>query len=300
MYAAKARGKGRYEVYQPALQTGHGGATGADRRPAAGRGRSGVRALLPADRQPRRRRRHRARGAGPLAPSRTWACCSPRSSSPWPRRPASSCRSAGGCSTRPASRPASGSATAPMPRRLRISVNISARHFQHDSLVRRRVHGADGDRLRPHCLVLEITENVLVQDAESVIARMLELKELGVAFAIDDFGTGYSSLSYLKRFPIDILKVDKSFVDDVVEDSALAETIVRLGTDAAPPDRGRGHRAGRPGRGPPVVRLRVRTGLLPVPAAPHPTRSRCLPDKRGVGRGRHRSTDRPYRRRSVR
>jgi EAL domain-containing protein (putative c-di-GMP-specific phosphodiesterase class I) len=80
--------------------------------------------------------------------------------------------------------------------------------------------------------VLEITESVLVQDAESVIAQMLELKLLGVAFAIDDFGTGYSSLSYLKRFPIDILKVDKSFVDDVgdsVEDGALAEAIVQLG-----------------------------------------------------------------------
>ena len=61
---------------------------------------------------------------------------------------------------------------------------------------------------------------------------MLELKTLGVAFAVDDFGTGYSSLSYLKRFPIDILKVDKSFVDDVgdpTRDSALAQAIVQLG-----------------------------------------------------------------------
>ena len=72
----------------------------------------------------------------------------------------------------------------------------------------------------------------LVQEAESVIERMLELKALGVSFAIDDFGTGYSSLSYLRRFPIDILKLDKSFVDNVAvsaEDGALAETIVQLG-----------------------------------------------------------------------
>jgi len=117
-------------------------------------------------------------------------------------------------------------------RGLRVSVNISARHFQHKGLfddVSRAVRAADLD---PSCLVLEITESVLVQDSESVIAQMLELKMLGVAFAIDDFGTGYSSLSYLKRFPIDILKVDKSFVDDVgdsIEQGALAEAIVQLG-----------------------------------------------------------------------
>ncbi|MGA2211208.1 MAG: EAL domain-containing protein [Acidimicrobiales bacterium] len=116
--------------------------------------------------------------------------------------------------------------------RLRVSVNISARHFQHKGLyddVAKAVRAADLD---PTSLVLEITESVLVQDAESVIAQMLELKLLGVAFAIDDFGTGYSSLSYLKRFPIDILKVDKSFVDDVgnsIEQGALAEAIVQLG-----------------------------------------------------------------------
>ena len=77
--------------------------------------------------------------------------------------------------------------------------------------------------------MLEITEGVLIKDAESVIDRMLELKALGVRFAIDDFGTGYSSLSYIKRFPDDILKIDKSFVDGVVEDRALAEVIVQLG-----------------------------------------------------------------------
>ena len=113
-----------------------------------------------------------------------------------------------------------------------ISVNISARHFAHDGLVEDVADSLKAAGLDPSSLVLEITESVLVQDADSVIARMLELKLLGVAFAIDDFGTGYSSLSYLKRFPIDILKVDKSFVDDVGESpegSVLAEAIVQLG-----------------------------------------------------------------------
>ncbi len=117
-------------------------------------------------------------------------------------------------------------------RRLRMSVNVSARHFQHDGLVADVSNALQKADLDPSSLVLEITESVLVQDADSVIARMLELKLLGVAFAIDDFGTGYSSLSYLKRFPIDILKVDKSFVDDVSDepaDGALARAIVQLG-----------------------------------------------------------------------
>jgi EAL domain-containing protein (putative c-di-GMP-specific phosphodiesterase class I) len=113
-----------------------------------------------------------------------------------------------------------------------MSVNISARHFQHDGLIADVSEALTDSCLDPGSLVLEITESVLVQDAESVIERMLELKLIGVAFAIDDFGTGYSSLSYLKRFPIDILKVDKSFVDDVGESAdsgVLAEAIVQLG-----------------------------------------------------------------------
>ena len=116
---------------------------------------------------------------------------------------------------------------------LRLSVNISARHFQHEGLIEDVSNALSVSGLEPASLVLEITESVLVQDAESVISRMLELKSLGVAFAVDDFGTGYSSLSYLRRFPIDILKVDKSFVDDVGDSdkaAALAKAIVQLGT----------------------------------------------------------------------
>ena len=117
-------------------------------------------------------------------------------------------------------------------RRLWVSVNISARHFQDEGLVADVSAALRESGLDPQFLVLEITEGVFVQEAESVIERMLELKALGIRFAIDDFGTGYSSLSYLRRFPIDILKLDKSFVDGVAvsaEDGALAETIVRLG-----------------------------------------------------------------------
>ena len=115
--------------------------------------------------------------------------------------------------------------------RLRMNVNISARHFQHEGLIADVSEALRESRLEPGCLVLEITEGLLVHDADAVIARMLEMKALGVCFAIDDFGTGYSSLSYLKRFPVDILKVDKSFVDDVGDSDralALAEAIVQL------------------------------------------------------------------------
>jgi diguanylate cyclase (GGDEF)-like protein/PAS domain S-box-containing protein len=120
----------------------------------------------------------------------------------------------------------------PLAGRLRVSVNISARHFQHEGLVEDVSGALKAGGLDPESLIIEITESVLVQDADAVVARMLALKLLGVSFAIDDFGTGYSSLSYLKRFPIDILKVDKSFVDgvgDSAEQGALAEAVVQLG-----------------------------------------------------------------------
>jgi EAL domain-containing protein (putative c-di-GMP-specific phosphodiesterase class I) len=80
--------------------------------------------------------------------------------------------------------------------------------------------------------MLEITEGVLVRDSEGVASRLNEIKALGVRLAIDDFGTGYSSLGYLRKFPLDLLKIDKSFVDLIAsgpEDSALARAIVKLG-----------------------------------------------------------------------
>jgi EAL domain-containing protein (putative c-di-GMP-specific phosphodiesterase class I) len=86
--------------------------------------------------------------------------------------------------------------------------------------------------LEPARLTLELTESVLMQDVEVTMATLGELKRLGVRLAIDDFGTGYSSLSYLRRFPIDELKIDRSFVATVnigPEQSALVRSILKLG-----------------------------------------------------------------------
>jgi diguanylate cyclase (GGDEF)-like protein len=112
-----------------------------------------------------------------------------------------------------------------------MSVNLSGRQFQHPSLVAdiRDVLLRTG--LTPRALKLEITESVIMHDAEATIVALHELKELGIQLAIDDFGTGYSSLSYLKRFRVDTLKVDKSFVHGLGQDSmdtAIVRSVVAL------------------------------------------------------------------------
>jgi EAL domain-containing protein (putative c-di-GMP-specific phosphodiesterase class I) len=86
-------------------------------------------------------------------------------------------------------------------------------------------------RLDPACLVLEITEGVVMEDAQSNVDTLRALKRLGVQLAIDDFGTGYSSLSYLKRFPVDTLKIDRTFVNGLgtdPEDTAIAQAVITL------------------------------------------------------------------------
>ena len=96
-----------------------------------------------------------------------------------------------------------------------IAVNISALEFRQNNFVEGVRAILKESKLKPHCLQLEITESVLMTDAASSVAILNELKKMGVMLAMDDFGTGYSSLSYLKQFPIDVLKIDRSFVHDI-------------------------------------------------------------------------------------
>jgi diguanylate cyclase (GGDEF)-like protein/PAS domain S-box-containing protein len=116
---------------------------------------------------------------------------------------------------------------------LSVNVNVSGRQLHEASFVDEVAAALRDSGLEPQRLVLEITESTLVADAPGVIGKLHALKGLGVRLAIDDFGTGYSSLSYLRKFPVDILKIDKSFVDSVllspVQGPAFMRAIVNLG-----------------------------------------------------------------------
>jgi len=112
-----------------------------------------------------------------------------------------------------------------------VSVNLSPRQLMREDIV-----GVVADVLResglaPGCLELEITETVLMRDVDKSLAALKKLKELGVKISIDDFGTGYSSLNYLKRFPVDTLKIDRSFVSDIAtdqDDAAIVKAVISL------------------------------------------------------------------------
>ncbi|MGV7208722.1 putative bifunctional diguanylate cyclase/phosphodiesterase [Oxalobacteraceae bacterium A2-2] len=115
---------------------------------------------------------------------------------------------------------------------LRMSVNISAPQFHRPDFVEQVLQVLAETGAPPQQLVLEVTESMLLNDIEGVIARMRRLKEAGVCFALDDFGTGYSSLSYLHRLPLDQIKIDKSFIWNAfneVHGSAIVRIIVALG-----------------------------------------------------------------------
>ena len=115
---------------------------------------------------------------------------------------------------------------------LAISINISGRQLQGSGIADALRTALASAGVDPSAVILEITESVLMQQTDAVLERLQVLKKLGVRLAIDDFGTGYSSLSYLQRFPIDILKIAKPFVEEVAlgaERAALARAIVGLG-----------------------------------------------------------------------
>ncbi len=110
-----------------------------------------------------------------------------------------------------------------------ISVNFSVRQFQQENLIEMIKKALDQSGLEPRFLTIEITESLLMVNIQETIDKLSELKEFGITSSIDDFGTGYSSLAYLQRFPVAHLKIDKTFVDNVVEDAAIASTIINLG-----------------------------------------------------------------------
>ena len=231
LYAAKSRGKGRFEVFEPEMRAAvvNKLELKADLRRALEREEFvldyqpcvrlddfaivGAEALL--------RWRHRERGliapydfiplaeeTGLIVPIGRWvldhACAT---ASAWMQR-------------------------VPGAAELTLRANLSARQLQDPHFVEEVAEIVAEHGFPPELLVLEITESSLVEDPEQVGRRLGELRSLGIRIALDDFGTGYSSLSYLQRFPIDILKVDKSFVSRLggdADDAAMAAAIVQLG-----------------------------------------------------------------------
>ena len=154
---------------------------------------------------------------------------------------------------------------------LRLSVNVSARQVEHPGFASVVAAVTDGSGMHRDTLWLEITESVLMDDVDDARDRLDRLRALGVRIALDDFGTGHSSLTYLRRFPVDAVKLDQSFVAGVEADpgdaailSAVVQMAGALGKECvAGGDRARGaaRRAGRP-------RLPCRSGLPVLAAAP--------------------------------
>jgi EAL domain-containing protein (putative c-di-GMP-specific phosphodiesterase class I) len=115
---------------------------------------------------------------------------------------------------------------------LKMSVNISAVQLERDRIIDDINNALGESGLHPDMLVLELTETTLMHNVEETLTRLTLVKALGVTLAIDDFGTGYSSLAYLRQFPIDVLKIDQSFVAGIAdskESAAIVHTLVQLG-----------------------------------------------------------------------
>jgi EAL domain-containing protein (putative c-di-GMP-specific phosphodiesterase class I) len=117
-------------------------------------------------------------------------------------------------------------------RPMHMSVNVSARQLHHPDFLRHVTRALDSSALLPSLLTLELTESTLLSSDERVARTLEKIKELGVVLALDDFGTGYASLSYLRQFPIDVVKIDRSFtahVDSKNGDLVLLKGIIDLG-----------------------------------------------------------------------
>jgi EAL domain-containing protein (putative c-di-GMP-specific phosphodiesterase class I) len=115
---------------------------------------------------------------------------------------------------------------------LQVSVNLSPRQFEHTGLVADVERALKLSGLAATSLKLEVTEGVIMRDTDASILTLRHLKSLGIRIAIDDFGTGYSSLSYLKRLPLDVLKIDRTFVQGIganAEDNAIVQAIISMG-----------------------------------------------------------------------
>jgi len=112
-----------------------------------------------------------------------------------------------------------------------LSINISAIQYKNEDFADNLKSLLDKYHVRPQDIELEITESVFIDDFQSVLMKLKSLRAYGIKISLDDFGTGYSSLSYLKKLPIDMLKIDKSFIDTILTDSAtrvITESIVNM------------------------------------------------------------------------
>jgi EAL domain-containing protein (putative c-di-GMP-specific phosphodiesterase class I) len=113
----------------------------------------------------------------------------------------------------------------------RVAVNLSARQLQQEDLVQRVANILSQAGISPSLVQLEITEGAVMKNVEHAIAMLRQLGQMGIEIALDDFGTGYSSLTYLKRFPIDAVKIDQSFVRDLehdASDATIVSTVIAM------------------------------------------------------------------------
>jgi EAL domain-containing protein (putative c-di-GMP-specific phosphodiesterase class I) len=136
-------------------------------------------------------------------------------------------------------------AAQPATRHLTLAINVSARQFHQADFAAQLRSALERHHLDASGLKLELTESAILGDIDTTIERMHQLRELGIRFALDDFGTGYSSLSYLKRLPFDQLKIDQSFIRDMLIDhtsNAIVRAVLVM-SDAGTESRGRGREA---------------------------------------------------------